>query len=92
MLTIKYGKKFKQDYRRVLSRGYKKQELEKTINLIANEIELPPSYRDHQLENSRNYKGLRECHIQPNWLLIYRVEKDLELLRLIRTGTHSDLF
>ena len=49
-------------------------------------------YRDHLLTNSGNYKDVRECHIEPDWLLIYKVERELLLLKLIRTGTHSDLF
>ena len=48
--------------------------------------------RDHALQNSKAYKGMRECHIEPDWLLIYKTEKDMLILKLIRTGTHSDLF
>ena len=44
------------------------------------------------LVNSRNYKGMRECHIQPDWLLVYRIERENLILKLIRTGSHSDLF
>lgn len=51
---------------------------------------LPPEYRDHELSN--NWKGHRECHIQPDWLLIYRIERNTLVLSLTRTGTHSDLF
>lgn len=50
----------------------------------------PPKYKDHQL--SGNWIGYRECHIQPNWLLIYHIEKDVLVLTLSRTGSHSDLF
>lgn len=92
MLTIKYNKKFKQDYKLIKSRGYKLAELENVIDILSSEKALAPKYRDHQLENSRNYKGLRECHIRGDWLLVYKIENDLKLLRLIRTGTHSDLF
>ena len=52
----------------------------------------PAEYRDHALTNSRNYKGMRECHIQPDWLLVYRIRHEILVLQLIRTGTHSDLF
>ena len=53
---------------------------------------LPESYRDHALTNSRNYKNVRECHIEPDWLLIYSVQRDALVLKLIRTGSYSDLF
>ena len=55
-----------------------------------NEKQLQESYRDHALKG--NYDGFRECHIQPDWLLIYRVEKDRLVLALSRTGSHSELF
>ena len=53
---------------------------------------MPEAYRDHALTSSRDYKGVRECHIQPDWLLIYKVVNEILVLKLIRTGTHSDLF
>ena len=92
MLEIKYNKKFKKDYTRMLSRGCDPNKLQHVIDLLSKGEKLPPRHRDHQLENSRNYKNLRECHIQPDWLLVYQVQNELKLLRLIRTGTHSDLF
>ena len=62
------------------------------IDLLRNEQPLPESYHDHALVNSRHYKGMRECHIQPDWLLVYKIVQDTLELRLIRTGSHSDLF
>lgn len=53
---------------------------------------LPPAYKDHCLTNSRNFKNVRECHIKPDWLLVYRIVKNALILELIRTGSHSDLF
>ncbi len=53
---------------------------------------MPASYRDHSLTNSKNYKGMRECHIEPDWLLVYKVVQETLILKLIRTGSHSDLF
>ena len=93
MLEARYEKQFKKDYKKAIKRGYDIGRLDKLIRqYLMVEKELPEKYKDHQLTNSRNYKNVRECHIGPDWLLIYRIEKDLELLRLIRTGTHSDLF
>lgn len=92
MLKIKYTNQFQKDYKLIIKRGYKKEKLRETIELLSNEIVLPKNYKDHTLENSRNYKDVRECHIEPDWLLIYKIYKNESLLKLIRTGTHSDLF
>ena len=90
MLTIKYQTAFKRDYRRIKKRGYDLRLLEDVIALLAQEQELPPAYRDHALTG--DYSGCRECHIAPDWLLVYEVLQDELLLYLTRTGTHSDLF
>ena len=90
MLTIKYQSAFKKDYKRIKRRGYDTRLLEKVVGLLAEDQGLPPEYRDHAL--SGDYSGCRECHIAPDWLLVYEVmERDL-ILYLMRTGTHSDLF
>ena len=90
MLTIKYQTTFKRDYKRIKKRGYDLRLLEDVIALLAQEQELPPAYRDHALTG--DYSGCRECHIAPDWLLVYEVLQDELLLYLTRTGTHSDLF
>lgn len=92
MLKIEYQGQFKKDFKLAVKRGCDITELQKVISLLANEQPLPEKYRDHALTNSRDYKDVRECHIQPDWLLIYKVFKDTLILKLIRTGTHSDLF
>ena len=92
MLKIEFSGQFKKDYKLAIKRGCNPKHLEKIITLLANEIKLPEQYRDHALTTSRNYKNVRECHIEPDWLLIYKIEKDILTLQLIRTGTHSDLF
>ena len=90
MLTIRYQTAFKKDYKRIKKRGYDTRLLEKVIDMLAEEKQLPAEYKDHSLGG--DYKGCRECHISPDWLLVYEViEKDL-LLYLTRTGTHSDIF
>lgn len=90
MLTIKYQTAFKRDYKRIKKRGYDLRLLEDVIALLAQEQELPPAYRDHALTG--DYSGCRECHIAPDWLLVYEVLQDELLLYLTRTDTHSDLF
>lgn len=88
MLTIKYQTMFKKDYKWVKKRGYDTKLLEKVIGLLAARQKLPTECKDHSL--SGEYKGCRECHIAPDWLLIYEIFEDE--LYLDRTGTHADLF
>lgn len=88
MLNVRYSTKFKRDFKTCVKRGYKMPLLQHVIDILRIPDVLPSQNRDHNL--SGNYSGYRECHIEPDWLLIYRQEND-ELL-LYRTGTHSDLF
>lgn len=90
MLKIDYHKSFKKDYRKALKRGIDVNEVNKVINMLANEIPLPAQYKDHALKG--NYIGYRECHVQNDWLLVYRIEKNILTLTLAYMGTHSDLF
>ena len=90
MLTIKYETGFKKDYKRIVKRGYNVSLLEEVIDQLANKIPLAPKHRDHGL--SGDYAGFRECHITPDWLLIYKVDNNELILYLTRTGSHSDLF
>lgn len=92
MLKAEFTSQFKKDYKLAVKRGCNPQELQEVITLLINEQPLPEKYRDHALVNSRNYKDMRECHIEPDWLLIYKVYRDVLILKLIRTGSHSDLF
>ena len=92
MLKIEFSGQFKRDYKLAIKRGCDLKQLETVITMLAYEQPLPAKYRDHALVVSRNYKNVRECHIEPDWLLIYKVEKETLILQLIRTGTHSDLF
>lgn len=92
MLKLEFSGQFKRDFKLAVKRGLEPKKLEAVIELLRKEEPLPESYHDHQLINSRNYKGMRECHIQPDWLLVYQVVHENLILRLIRTGTHSDLF
>lgn len=90
MLTIKYHTLFKKDFKRIKKRGYDISRLEKIVELLANEVPLLEQFKDHNL--SGNYNGFRECHIAPDWLLIYQVNNNELVLVLSRTGSHSDLF
>lgn len=88
MLAAKYQGGFKRDIKLAQKRGLDLNLLQSIINLLMQEIPLPEKCRDHTL--SGKWSGFRECHIQPDWLLIYRIEENS--LWLARTGTHSDLF
>lgn len=85
MLTIKYQAAFKRDYKRIVKRGYDTLLLEQVIELLAEQKPLPEKFRDHDLTG--NYKGCRECHIQPDWLLVYEVNNDELILGQGRTAT-----
>lgn len=82
--------KFKKDYKLAIKRGLQIEKLDNLIRLIANDQPIPKKYQDHEL--SGNYIGFRECHIEPDWLLIYAISNERLILTLTRTGTHSDLF
>ncbi len=90
MYAIRPTNKFRQDLKLCQKRGYNMQAITDVIKKLAAGETLPPKNRDHEL--SGNYKGFRECHIQPDWLLIYRINNNDLILFLSRTGTHSDLF
>jgi len=90
MLKVRYSAKFKNDFKLIQKRGNYINLLQDVIVLLCDEQQLAPKYKDHVL--SGNYSGHRECHITPDWLLIYKIEKDILTLSLTRTGSHSDLF
>ena len=90
MLRIRYSSKFKKDYKSIIKRGYNVKLLEEVLEYLCTENPLPEKYKDHLLVG--NWGDHRECHILPDWLLIYKVEKDTLTLTLTRTGSHSDLF
>jgi mRNA interferase YafQ len=88
MLITRGVSQFKKDYKRCVRRGYEIEKLHNVIRSLASEKGLETRYRDHALLGE--YKDCRECHIGPDWLLIYLLnETDLVL---VRTGSHSDLF
>lgn len=92
MRTIVFASQFKKDLKLAKKRHLPESEIFEVIQALANDIELPKDKRDHPLIG--DFAGCRECHIRPDWLLIYRKQEDgaLGLLHLVRTGTHSDLF
>ena len=87
---VKFTKQFKKDYILAKKQGKKMELLNTVIELLANGEPLPKEYDDHSLIG--NWVGYRECHIKPDWLLVYYVENDILVLTLSRTGSHSNLF
>ena len=92
MLKPDFTGQFKRDYRLALKRNCNPEALQTVIAFLVREKPLPQKYRDHLLTNSRDYKEMRECHIEPDWLLIYKIYPETGVVKLIRTGSHSDLF
>lgn len=90
MLKIKYHTSFKKDYKKIVRRGYDTKLIENIIQKLARGEQLPEKNKDHSLGG--DYVGCRECHITPDWLLIYEIDNGELILYLTRTGTHSDLF
>lgn len=90
MYSIFSTSQFKKDLKKAQKSGLDNKELKSVINCLARGEELDVKYRDHLLTG--NYKGYRECHIRPDWLLIYKIEANKLLLVLQRTGSHSELF
>ena len=90
MYTVKPSSRFKKDLKLVKRRGYDMKLITEVIKKLASGEPLPDSNFDHSLTD--DYVGLRECHITPDWLLIYKLSESTLILYLTRTGTHADLF
>lgn len=87
---VKNTSQFKKDYKLAQKQGLDIKLLKDIVSKLANGETLPEKHRDHNLTG--NWLGFRECHIRPDWLLIYRIDEGVLTLTLSRTGTHSDLF
>jgi mRNA interferase YafQ len=87
-LTPVWSSRFKRDIRKAEKRGKDMRKLKSALALLVEQASLPAGYKDHPLKG--DWKGWRDLHIEPDWLLLYRIEGDE--LQLARTGTHSDLF
>ncbi len=87
---IKFTNQFKKDLKLAKKQGKDTEKLFEAIEMLANGEALPAKYRDHDLTG--DYKGCRECHIEPDWLLVYEIVDDVLVLMLYRVGSHSELF
>lgn len=90
MLSLVVTNQFKKDLKRAQKRGKNLALLKQILQTLLNEETLDPKHKDHALTG--NYIGFRECHIQPDWLLIYAIHEQKLILTASRTGTHADLF
>jgi len=82
--------RFKKDLKQCVKRNLEISKLNAVVEMLLAGEKLPEKYQDHSL--SGNWSGHRECHIQPDWLLLYHIQNDILILTHTRTGTHSDLF
>ena len=82
--------RFRRDYKRMRKRGFDMTRIDEVITMLASGEPLDEKYHDHALGG--DFIGHRECHISPDWLLVYYTENDILVLTLVRTGTHSDVF
>lgn len=89
-LEVRYSSKFKKGLKLAAKRGLDISLLENIVEKLRNRITLEEKYQDHPLKGKMS--KYRECHIQPDWLLVYLIEEDILVLTLVATGTHSDLF
>lgn len=89
-LGLRKTRQFEKDLKRMAKRGMPLRELESVIDRLLEQNPLPEKYRDHPLVG--DYVGFRECHVRPDWLLIYTIQADRLVLTCMRTGSHSDLF
>jgi mRNA interferase YafQ len=90
LLELKQTSQFKKDLRRMAKRHADMTQLDEVIVLLRERKQLPSKYKDHPLIG--NWAGHRDCHILPDWLLIYRIDDDALILIATRTGTHSEIF
>ena len=90
MYSIEFSNRYKKSYKQAVKRGLDVSLLNNVVKTLASGKKLDEKYKDHDLHG--DLKGFRECHIQPNWLLIYRIINKTCVLYLLDTGTHADLF
>jgi len=90
MLKISFTNQYLKDLELMKRRNLPKSDLDEVVKLLSEQKPLPSKHKDHPLKG--NFADYRECHIRPNWLLMYKIDKQILTLVLVRTGSHSDLF
>lgn len=87
---VKYENLFKKQYKKVIKQGKDIKKLNDVIECLAKGEELLPKYRNHKLVDNKKFKNCYDCHIEPDWLLIYKIDNNELLLLLVETGSHSE--
>ena len=90
MYEVKFTTAFKKSYKLMKKRGFDISQLDEVVDLLRQGRQLDEKYHDHGLTG--NFAGFRECHIKPDWLLVYLIENDILTLTLVDTGSHADIF
>ena len=88
---INYSKEFKKSMKKVLKQGKNIDKLLNVVDMLSNRQPLDPKYKDHALYNDKRFKDCRDCHIEPDWILIYKYLENEIVLLLVNTGSHSDV-
>lgn len=89
---VVYSNKFKKNLKKCLKQGKDIKKLKVVIDKLANKEELDPKYKNHNLLNDKYYKDCCECHIEPDWLLVYHYDNNELVLLLVNIGSHSEIF
>lgn len=90
--TIKFMSSFKNGFKKIKKQGKDLEKLYYVINILASDGSLDAKYKDYVLNDNKRYKNCCECHIEPDWLLIYKYDHNSLILFMVETGSHSDLF
>ena len=90
--NVQYTSRFKKEFKKILKQGKDENLFLEVLSVIANGKELDEKYKNHKLINEKTFKECYECHIQPDWLLVYKMRDNELVLLLFATGSHSDLF
>ena len=88
---IKYSKEFKKSLKKIMKQGKNIDKLLNVVDMLSKKQQLDSKYRDHQLYTDKRFKGCRDCHIEPDWILIYKYLEDEIVLLLVNTGSHSEV-
>lgn len=88
---VKYSKEFKKSLKKVTKQRKNIDKLFDVVNMLSKKQKLEPKYKNHQLYNDKRFKDCRDCHIEPDWILIYKYLEDEIVLLLVNTGSHSEV-
>ncbi len=89
--NIKYSKEFKKSFKKLIKQGKNIDKLLDVVEMLSRKEQLDPKYKDHALYSDKRFKGCRDCHIEPDWLLIYKYLDNELILLLVNTGSHSEV-